>query len=657
MTDDRLPQPFGRYVLRARVGAGGMAEVFRASLPGFGGFEKPVAIKRMFRQYGHDVQFIEMLTDEAKIVSQLAHPNIVQILDVGQQNEDYYIAFEFVEGVDLFSLLQSHHELGRDLPVGMVVYIISELASGLDYAHSRRALDNSPLGIVHRDVSPQNVLLSLQGEVKLTDFGIAKAAYRFTHTQAGMVKGKIYYMSPEQALGHAIDHRSDLFAAGILLFETLVTRPLYDEDDQKILYDRVCHADYSWPSEKMASVPQRLRDIVQRALHVDPQQRYQSGRLFRDALLAAARDLNLSCDRDVFGAYLRAMYNGAEDAQAPVVVPKVRPTTVHGETERWNSVVAAMPTTDDGLEMTSPNRSAAAVPSVRATPPAPPARQNSSLPPALPPTLPATKPQPRLSPAPLTLRPQQKNDADLEDTTAPRKPQNFVAPSVDAALPSHAPLPPLPAVGAPPAGPPSPPASLGHSERQTAAGASGLPPALASTASRPMPRPMPPRPSQPLPRELPTSLPQRPPSGMQAQQPNARPPVAPPKGQIADGESTSLLDPAEIAKRLQPQISESKSPSPPSAATEAATRFVQIAPDDDPRLEQNSPPPVPQRAPPRSGIRVHLPPSAPEPLQIDPPELDADAQPASWQLIGITAFVWTGVLLLGVYATMLLIRR
>lgn len=656
MFDDRLPQPFGRYVLRARVGAGGMAEVFRASLPGFGGFEKPVAIKRMFRQYGHDAQFIEMLTDEAKIVSQLAHPNIVQILDVGQQNEEYYIAFEFVEGVDLFSLLQSHHELGRDLPVGMAVYIISELASGLDYAHSRRTADNLPLGIVHRDVSPQNVLLSLQGEVKLTDFGIAKAAYRFTHTQAGMVKGKIYYMSPEQALGHAIDHRSDLFAAGILLFETLVTRPLYDEDDQKILYDRVCRADYSWPPERVGTVPQRLKEIVERALNVDPQQRYQSGRLLREALLSAARDLNLSCDRDVFGAYLRAMYNGAEDVQAPIAVPKLRPTTVHGETERWNSVVAAMPTTDDGLEMTSPNRTAAVVPGVRATPP-PPARSISSLPPALPPTLPATKPQPRLSPAPLTLRPQPKSEVDLEDTTAPRKPQNFVAPAADAGSPSQPPLPPLPALGAPSGGPPQPPPPPGYSEQQTAAGVAGLPPSLAATAPRPMPRPMPARPSQPLPRELPTAAALRPPSGIAAQQANARPPSQAQKGQVADGESTSLLDPAEIAKRLQPQLSEHKAPSPPSAATEAATRFVQIAPDDDPRVEQNSPPPVPQRAPPRSGIRVQLPPQAPEPLQIDAPELDADEQPASWQLIGITAFVWTGVLLLGVYATLLMFRR
>lgn len=336
--DARFPQPFGRYTLRERVGRGGMAEVFRATLPGFGGFEKQVAIKRMFRDFAHDPAFVEMLSDEAKIVSQLAHPNIVQILDIGRVGDDYYIAFEFIEGVDLFSVLQRHHEEGIDLPVGLACHIVAELCSALDYAHVRRTADGNPLGIVHRDVSPQNVLLSLQGEVKLTDFGIAKAAYRYTQTQAGMIKGKVYYMSPEQVLGHDLDHRADIFAAGILLFESLTTRPLYDEADHKRLLEKVSHADYSWPPDKAGRVPPALRAIVEKALRARADDRYQSGREMRDGLIAASRDLGLWWEREELGAYLRNMYGIAED-RPPDMIAHNRLIHPERHDERWNSRV------------------------------------------------------------------------------------------------------------------------------------------------------------------------------------------------------------------------------------------------------------------------------------------------------------------------------
>ncbi|MBI5609410.1 MAG: serine/threonine protein kinase, partial [Deltaproteobacteria bacterium] len=338
--EPRLPQNFGRYILRERVGRGGMAEVFRASLPGFGGFEKPVAIKRMFREFSHDASFVEMLNDEAKIVSQLAHPNIVQILDVGRVGDEYYIAFEYLEGVDLFSVLQRHHEEQRDLPAGLACYIVAELCSALDYAHSRHTADGKPLGIIHRDVSPQNVLLSLVGEVKLTDFGIAKAAYRYTQTQAGLIKGKIYYMSPEQVLGQELDHRSDLFAAGILLFECLTTRPLYDEPDQKRLLDRVSRAQMTWPTDKVGRVPPALRQVVEKALQARPADRYATGKEMRAALTTAAHDLGLRWEREQLGAYLRQMYSVAEDRPPDV---RVHERLVHPERHdaRWNSQVDA----------------------------------------------------------------------------------------------------------------------------------------------------------------------------------------------------------------------------------------------------------------------------------------------------------------------------
>lgn len=312
---DALPQVFGRFVLRERIAAGGMAEVFRAGQPGFGGFEKTVAVKRMFDRFSHDKRFVEMLVDEAKIVSQLAHPNIVPILDVGEVDGRWFIALELIDGTDLFRLLQRQYELGRHLPVAVAMHIVAELCSALDYAHARRASDDSPLNIVHRDVSPQNVLLSYQGEVKLTDFGIAKAAYRYTQTQAGVVKGKLYYMSPEQAAGTAIDHRSDLFAAGILLFELLCTRPLYDEEDQAQLLDRVRHARWQWPTKRRKALPDAAAAVVERALSADPDARYPTGRSMREAIKAAMRSEQTSCDHETLGAYVREVFD----------IPDVRP--------------------------------------------------------------------------------------------------------------------------------------------------------------------------------------------------------------------------------------------------------------------------------------------------------------------------------------------
>jgi serine/threonine protein kinase len=312
---DALPQVFGRFVLRERIAAGGMAEVFRAGQPGFGGFEKTVAVKRMFDRFSHDKRFVEMLVDEAKIVSQLAHPNIVPILDVGEVDGRWFIALELIDGTDLFRLLQRQYELGRHLPVAVAMHIVAELCSALDYAHARRASDDSPLNIVHRDVSPQNVLLSYQGEVKLTDFGIAKAAYRYTQTQAGVVKGKLYYMSPEQAAGTAIDHRSDLFAAGILLFELLCTRPLYDEEDQAQLLDRVRHARWQWPTKRRKALPDAAVAVVERALSADPDARYPTGRSMREAIKAAMRSEQTSCDHETLGAYVREVFD----------IPDVRP--------------------------------------------------------------------------------------------------------------------------------------------------------------------------------------------------------------------------------------------------------------------------------------------------------------------------------------------
>ncbi|MEY3014002.1 MAG: hypothetical protein RIT45_2737, partial [Pseudomonadota bacterium] len=334
-----LPHAFGRYILRERIAAGGMAEVFRAGLPGFGGFEREVAIKRMFRHLSDDPGFVAMLADEARIASQLHHPNIVSILDFGQEGQDWFLCYELIDGVDLFRLLQRQFELGRDLPVALAIHVVSELASALDFAHARRDQAGQPMQIVHRDVSPQNVLVGFQGDVKLTDFGIAKAAARATQTAAGQVKGKIYYMSPEQARGEALDHRADLFSTGILLFELLCTKPLYEEGDHGRLLDLVGRAEVRWPDDKLGRIPPALRRLCDKALSRRREDRFQSGRELREALQRVADEMHARGDREQLGAWTRRLFGVADDRP-----PAPLPTGARDQNAHWASVIAPVPT-------------------------------------------------------------------------------------------------------------------------------------------------------------------------------------------------------------------------------------------------------------------------------------------------------------------------
>ena len=324
-----LPQRYGRYLLQRRLGRGGMAEVFRASVDGPGGFSRTVAIKRILPEYSRDAWFARMIADEARIVSRLAHPNVVQVLETGQIDDSWFIAFELVDGLDLFALLQQTYGRGKALPHALAAYIVSEVAAALDHAHSRRDEAGEPLGIVHRDVSPQNVLLSWVGEVKLGDFGIARAIARSSETQAGTIKGKIYYMSPEQARGERVDHRSDLFSAGILLYELLCTQPMYDHDDPLRLLELVAAGQWRWPPDADQLIPKPLLEVAAKALAPEREARYQSGRQLREALGAAMAACGLQADRDALGAWLRAENQVPEDRP-----PTVRDTAIG---KRWHT--------------------------------------------------------------------------------------------------------------------------------------------------------------------------------------------------------------------------------------------------------------------------------------------------------------------------------
>ena len=225
------PKPFGKYFLTEKIAVGGMAEIYKGKTFGVDGFEKLLAIKKILPHYSADKEFIAMLTDEAKLVVKLSHTNIVQIYDLGKVGDDYYISMEYISGVNLREVITRSKEVKEKIPLPSCLFICAETLQGLDYAHNKRDEENHPLGIVHRDISPQNILISQEGEPKIVDFGIAKAAMNISHTTAGILKGKITYMSPEQALGKTVDHLTDLYSTALILYELITGERSYTGDN------------------------------------------------------------------------------------------------------------------------------------------------------------------------------------------------------------------------------------------------------------------------------------------------------------------------------------------------------------------------------------------------------------------------------------------
>ncbi|QDG54652.1 PEGA domain-containing protein [Persicimonas caeni] len=279
-------ESFGKYTLLEKIAVGGMAEIYRAKTVGLGGFEKLLAIKRLHPQFGDEHDVTKMLVDEARIAVQLTHPNIAQIFDLGCIDEQYFIAMEFIDGVDLHQLNKRQRERGRAIPEPAVVFAMAEALGGLHFAHTRKGPDGSPLQIVHRDVSPQNIMISHEGEVKLVDFGIAKADVRAQEdTQHGIIKGKFYYMSPEQAHGHHIDARTDVFAAGMVLYELLAGDNPYARIQEYELLKAVRRADFPSISAVVPQIDPELANIVSKATQRDANYRFQSAQEMQLALM------------------------------------------------------------------------------------------------------------------------------------------------------------------------------------------------------------------------------------------------------------------------------------------------------------------------------------------------------------------------------------
>ena len=274
----------GRYHLLRRLAAGGMGEVWLAATRGAAGFEKRVAIKRILPHLSEDPDFVDRFIDEAQIVVKLHHGNVVQVLDMDQEGGDYYIAMEYLPGTDLRAVLRRCAELDERLPPALAVYVTSEVCRGLGYAHRKVGEDGRRLHLIHRDVSPSNVLLSWEGTVKVTDFGVASALGRLVDSVAGRLHGKIAYMSPEQAAGEVLDHRSDIYSAGIVCWEMLTGRRLFDGQSDTEVLRRVQEGAVAPPSEAVPGLPDALDAAVLRALARDRSERWQRMEDLADAL-------------------------------------------------------------------------------------------------------------------------------------------------------------------------------------------------------------------------------------------------------------------------------------------------------------------------------------------------------------------------------------
>ena len=280
----KRPVEFGDYYLFERIAVGGMAEVFKAATYGVEGFERIVALKRVLPQVAQDQTFIDMFVDEAKIAVQLDHPNIGRIFDLGTADDAYFIAMEYVSGHDVRAVFDRLNETKKALSIEMACHIVKEVCEALEYAHTKTNNMGEPLSLIHRDVSPQNILVGYDGQVKLIDFGIAKAAGKATKTKSGILKGKFGYMSPEHVRGRPIDRRSDLFALAVVLYELLTLERCFQGSDDFSTLEKVRQVEFAPVRSVNRAVPPELERIVHKGLAKSPRSRFQSAAEFHEAL-------------------------------------------------------------------------------------------------------------------------------------------------------------------------------------------------------------------------------------------------------------------------------------------------------------------------------------------------------------------------------------
>lgn len=284
-----LSPKFGKYELLAHLASGGMAEIYLARMAGIDGFSKLVVVKRLLSQLAGDKEFVEMFLDEARINARLSHSNVVQVLELGEADGQYFMAMEYVSGLSVAQVGRMAAQRLGEVPQGVACGIVAQACAGLHHAHETKLLDGSDMGIIHRDVSPQNLLLTYEGFVKVLDFGIAKAEGRATQTKAGTVKGKFAYMSPEQCTGEGVDRRTDIFALGIILFELCTSRRLFKRGSTFETYEAIIKGDVPDPSEVSPSVSKPVGQVILKALARRKEDRFPTAEAMQEALELAMR--------------------------------------------------------------------------------------------------------------------------------------------------------------------------------------------------------------------------------------------------------------------------------------------------------------------------------------------------------------------------------
>ena len=353
---------FGKFEVVGFLGRGGMAEVFLCRLGGLGGFNKELVVKRILPERVADPSFLRMFLDEARVAANLNHPNIVQIYEIGEAEGLPYIAMEYVRG-PTFSTVIRETVRAKQLHLGHVAKILSGVCEGLHHAHSALGPNREPLGLVHRDVSPQNIILSPEGAPKLLDFGVAKARGRLTTTEAGTLKGKLRYMAPEQIQGGTLDHRADVFSVGVLLCEATTGRnPFGAKQVSEVqLFKNIVNGTYNRPSELAESYPEELERIVLWAIEPDVSVRCPSAEALHDALekfvsagpyqstgRTMATWMNEHVAKKFFSLPLPADQHGRFRASTPVIASRTPASTPGALQMGWGSTGAL---TVDGAPM------------------------------------------------------------------------------------------------------------------------------------------------------------------------------------------------------------------------------------------------------------------------------------------------------------------
>ncbi|MGA9526257.1 MAG: serine/threonine-protein kinase, partial [Myxococcaceae bacterium] len=310
-----VSEAYGKFQLLKKLATGGMAQIYLARHVGMNGFERLCVVKRILPHLAENQDFVHMFLNEAKIAARLSHPNIVEIHDLGSLDGSFFLAMEFIHGEDLRRIWKRAEQAGRALPIPFVLRVIADACAGLDYAH-KKADNGLPLNIVHRDISPQNVLVSFEGSVKVVDFGIAKAADTMTVTRSGVLKGKYSYMSPEQAAGRRdLDARTDIFALGVLLYELLTGTRLFKRGSDMGTLRAVTECVVAPPSQVNTRVPQDLDPIVMKALTRSPSDRYQQAQELQLALEEWLVQRQLPASPAHVAAFMRELYGDRLQAE------------------------------------------------------------------------------------------------------------------------------------------------------------------------------------------------------------------------------------------------------------------------------------------------------------------------------------------------------